>query len=130
MNVRSNIRSQKREVFTKIDARRHISNCGLPFPNSLGISRGLKPGRQCSLALGRSSRTDQFEERSAPEQIEIIGKWMRGVAETVTSLASTDPLVIQPAEPLFIKLNRALFREDFSVDSIMDDEQDQHYAHR
>src|SRR5690242_6819731 len=48
----------------------------------------------------------QFEQRAAPEKVQIFGVWMRPLEKTLARLSPSRPIIVESVQPLFIEVCR------------------------
>jgi pimeloyl-ACP methyl ester carboxylesterase len=80
---------------------------GLPLEDFLAGSRRKQPPGERLLTHSRPRRTEELEETSFSEEIEVGGIDMMVIAEPLSPIAGSAPTVLQPGQPPSIELCRA-----------------------
>ena len=111
------------ELFAEIDAGAEFGDGLLAGGDFTGIAGGEEPFGESRFAGGGADGGEKFEERSAAEEIEIVGVDVFGIAESVALIAFADPffVIAEAIEGAFEIVDAAPGGGALTIDAIVDD---------
>src|ERR1017187_1207220 len=90
------------QPLAETDARFQLLSCALTGANLIRRRRLQQPMGQCLLSCARTKGTEQLEDRTLSEQVQVTGIRVHGIQKAIAALSHSGPSVFQPRHSAFV----------------------------
>ena len=100
--------AEQRQLLAQVHPGPQLAHRVLPRAHAARRSGREQPGRQGVFSRLRPRRAEQFEQRTAPEQVEVGAVQVGVIEETIAGFASSCPAVIQARQAQVVEVGGPL----------------------
>ncbi len=98
----------QRERLAQVERRGELRDRVLAAADRVGVGGREQPRRECRLASRRSRAAEQIEEATAPEEVQVVGVRVFGIAEARAVGAVPGEGAVEPRHAVLVIADRAL----------------------
>jgi len=123
VHSRADIVAEQRDLFAQVELRRELRHGLLPRAHCVRGRGGAEPVGQRPFTRACPGDTQQLEQRSAPEDVEILSVGVVRVPKALSRLSPPHPAPLQTREPRLVERDGALAVAPATELAIVDDDQ-------